>query len=255
METGSKACEFLAHEHLVPHTEVSDEEGLRWPKLLAKQEEREANNCYTHAQQHYDEAIKEPCGRYSPGHPNRVCPGKPIIRALSGEKDVHKRLFVGCSLWKPREKNHRFVACRNLDPIAVLQVWRKAQYEVPQKFLDQLVFKWDDVEGIDFQFQFETNAYIQLRKMALFVILFMPIFKAQRPISAHFIIPSLRMAQKFVDGVRLSHMAAMFSSIFWSHDSLMDVHLSTKWSSFASENTLMLLLHLAKFLLKFETPT
>jgi hypothetical protein len=147
----------LAQEHLIPHTEVSDEEGLRWPKLLARQEEQEANNCYANVQQHYNQAIKEPCGRYSTGHINRICPGKPVLRALSGEKDIHKRLFVGCSLWKPREKNHRFLSCRNLDPIVVLRVWGKAQCKVPQEFLDQLNFTWDDIEGIDFQFQVDAN--------------------------------------------------------------------------------------------------
>jgi hypothetical protein len=157
MEIGSKACEFLAPEHLVRHTEVDDEEGLRWPKLLAKQEEQEANNRYTMAEAHYDRARKEPCGRYSTAH-NGPCPGKPVLRASSGQNDIHKRLFVGCDMWRPREKNHRFIDCRDLDPIAVLRVWGKEQCKVPDDFLEQLDFTWDNVKGIsDFQFRFKTN--------------------------------------------------------------------------------------------------
>ena len=119
MELGSKGCEFLAKEHLESHTEVNDEEGLRWPKLLAKQEEQESNNHYTKAAEHYARAQKQHCERYSTTH-NRQCPGKPVVRVLSGERDINKRLFVGCDLWRPREKHHIFMDCRNLDPVAVL---------------------------------------------------------------------------------------------------------------------------------------
>jgi hypothetical protein len=147
MGIGSKGCEFLAKEHLEPHTEVSNEEGLRWPKLLAKQEEQDSNDRYTKAAEHYERARKQTCERYSPAH-NGPCPGKPVIRVLSSEKDINKRLFVGCDHWNYREKGHMFIDCRNLDPVAVLRIWGKENCWVPDDFLEKLEFTWDDVEGI-----------------------------------------------------------------------------------------------------------
>jgi hypothetical protein len=151
MISGSKSCEFIAKEHLEPHTEVSDEDGLSWPKLLAKQEEQESNNHYTKAAEHYAQVKDVHCEKYSPAHRDCHCPGKPVIRVLnSGENNISKRLFVGCDQWRPREKHHIFVNCNNLDPVAVLRVWGKENCWVPDDFLRQLDFSWDDVEGINF---------------------------------------------------------------------------------------------------------
>ena len=60
---GVKACEFLAEELKVSHTEV-DDDGLEWAKLLAEQEKAEANSWDVKVLALLDEYFDDTCTRY-----------------------------------------------------------------------------------------------------------------------------------------------------------------------------------------------
>ena len=135
---GVKACEFLAEELKVAHTEV-DEERLLWAKLLAEQEKAEANTWDAKVLSLLDEYFEDTCTRYVPGS-NQTCGGRTVIRSFeNSSKYMHSnRLFIGCEKWKKGQADHTMIPLQHYDPIAVIQLWGKERCMIHKDIIVRL---------------------------------------------------------------------------------------------------------------------
>lgn len=143
---GVKACEFLAAEHLKPHTEVDEAQGHEWAHKLYEQQNQQTNNAaFDRVMKFYRDNMNRTCDRYTiaTGQP---CGGRTCIRAFN-DGPLNARLFLGCTKWKGRESEHICMTLTNYDIIATLQVWGIDRVQVHEDILEAIGFEWETAES------------------------------------------------------------------------------------------------------------
>jgi hypothetical protein len=151
---GVKACEHLADELKVSHTEV-DLDSYKWADMLAEQHRAEENSLDATVEVLLDEWKNHRCRKLMYG--NTSCGGEIIIGSRKPGKDrtAYTRLFIGCSRFQGIRRSderrmdwHTFVPLDGYDPIRVLQVFGQTRCKVHSDLLDELGFQWNQQGAI-----------------------------------------------------------------------------------------------------------
>ena len=145
------------------HTEV-DEKGLSWAQRLAEQEKQMATSSdapIVQAELTYLAFKDNLCERKNvSGH---HCGGKTVLRSLSTErrKGTTNRIFIGCKLYRGREKHHMFFPIpTNIDIPSLIRIFGSRRAFIHQDILDSIGFSWEEDEKIGKSHLICSNLFI-----------------------------------------------------------------------------------------------